>query len=183
MAGVLGGRAGLKTLISEQINSVHFTLAINQPTKAGAVVPSQLPLLCSPWSSVVCLVPLPDYTPFSSLGLPLCLSPHSHWVLPLPCALTSCVSVLPPRFGSRAHSIRGRPELGKGRALAQLWLSARASLCLGPPLPFWSPQITPSSVSGQIGLSSPQPGFHYLAEMKRYLLAEASSPCRRWHNK
>lgn len=75
------------------------------------------------------------------------------------------------------------PELSSAKGLGPTLAQRCASLCLGPPLPFWSPQITPSSVSGQIGLSSPQPGFHYLAEMKRYLLAEASRPCRRWHNK
>lgn len=37
-------------------------------------------------------------------------------------------------------------------------------------LPLAGPQITPSRVSQQIGLSSPHLGFHYLAEMKRYLL-------------
>lgn len=39
-----------------------------------------------------------------------------------------------------------------------------------PPLPLPGSQITPSHVSQQIGLSSPHLGFHYLAEMKRYLL-------------
>lgn len=108
--------------------------------------------------------------------LVFCPSLHSHWVLPLPvcpCSLPALTSVPTPFMADQSSG------KGLGPTLAQRC----ASLCLGPPLPFQSLQITPSSVSGQIGLSSPQPGFHYLAEMKRYLLAEASSPCRRWHNK